>query len=101
MKTDTLFYNILKKLPFIFYELIGRSAEDAKNYTFYAHDVKKASFHLDGVEMVLDNKFGIEGIRLLPEIRKVKDLDIQKSIRAALRSAKNVEELRSVYQKSY
>jgi len=53
---------------------------------------------LKGIEMVLDNKFGIEGLRLLPEIRKVKDMDILETIRVALRSAKTVEELRSIYQ---
>jgi predicted transposase YdaD len=53
---------------------------------------------LKGIEMVLDSKFGIEGLRLLPEIRKVKDMDILETIRAALRSAKTVEELRSIYQ---
>ena len=53
---------------------------------------------LKGIEMVLDSKFGIEGLRLLPEIRKVKDMDILETIRAALGSAKTVEELRSIYQ---
>jgi len=53
---------------------------------------------LKGIEMVLDSKFGIEGLRLLPEIRKVKDIDILETIRVALRSAKTVEELRSIYQ---
>jgi len=53
---------------------------------------------LEVIEMVLDSKFGIEGLRLLPEIRKVKDMDILETIRVALRSAKTVEELRSIYQ---
>jgi len=53
---------------------------------------------LKGIEMVVDSKFGIEGLRLLPEIRKVKDMDILETIRAALGSAKTVEELRSIYQ---
>jgi predicted transposase YdaD len=53
---------------------------------------------LEGIEMVLDSKFGVEGLRLIPEIRKVKDMDVLETIRVALRSAKTIEELRSIYQ---
>ena len=49
MKTDTLFFTILKKFPFLFFELIGRSAEDAQRYQFYAPEVKQAAFRLDGL----------------------------------------------------
>jgi predicted transposase YdaD len=53
---------------------------------------------LEGIEIVLDIKFGIEGLRLMPEIRKVWDMDVLKTIRAALRIAKTVEEVRSIYR---
>jgi len=53
---------------------------------------------LQGIEMVLDSKFGIEGLRLMPKIRKVKDMYVLKTIFAALRIAKTVEEVRSIYQ---
>jgi predicted transposase YdaD len=51
-----------------------------------------------GIEIVLDSKFGIEGLRLMPEIRKVWDMDVLMTIRAALRIAKTVEEVRSIYR---
>jgi predicted transposase YdaD len=53
---------------------------------------------LEGIEMVLDSKFGIEGLHLMPEIRNVKDINILETIIAALMSAKTIEEVRSIYQ---
>jgi predicted transposase YdaD len=53
---------------------------------------------LQGIEMVLESRFGIEGLRLMPEISKLWDMDVLKTIRAALRSAKTIEELRSIYR---
>ena len=49
MRTDILFFTIFKKFPFLFFELIGRSAEDAQRYQFYAPEVKQAAFRLDGL----------------------------------------------------
>jgi predicted transposase YdaD len=50
-----------------------------------------------GIEIVLESKFGIEGMRLIPEIRNVKDIITLETISAALRIAKAIEELRIIY----
>ena len=53
---------------------------------------------LDGIEVSLDIKFGVDGLRLLPEICKIKDIDTLKAVQAALRTVHTTEELRRVYQ---
>lgn len=49
MKTDKLFYNLVKELPQIFFELIGKPNTDPNKYTFIAQAVKEQSFNLDGL----------------------------------------------------
>lgn len=49
MKTDTLFYQLLKEFPQIFFELIGKSEINPNTYEFIAPEVKQRSFRLDGL----------------------------------------------------
>lgn len=49
MKTDKLFYNLVRQLPEIFFQLIGKPDTDPNIYTFIAQTVKEQSFNLDGL----------------------------------------------------
>ncbi|MBD2179996.1 Rpn family recombination-promoting nuclease/putative transposase [Planktothrix sp. FACHB-1355] len=49
MKTDSLFYNIFRQFPFIFFALLGIPAETTNQYEFTSQEVKQLSFRLDGL----------------------------------------------------
>ncbi|MEH2192969.1 MAG: Rpn family recombination-promoting nuclease/putative transposase [Nostoc sp.] len=49
MKTDIIFYELIKELPQIFFELIDKPDTNFNIYTFIAPEVKQQSFRLDGL----------------------------------------------------
>lgn len=49
MKTDTIFYKLFNILPGTFFELIGQSPEQVKNYEFISEEIKQTSFRIDGI----------------------------------------------------
>ncbi len=49
MKTDTLFYELIRELPQVFFELIGKPETNLENYSFTVPEVKQQSFRLDGL----------------------------------------------------
>ncbi|GAB4208109.1 MAG: Rpn family recombination-promoting nuclease/putative transposase [Coleofasciculaceae cyanobacterium] len=49
MKTDTIFYQLFKELPQIFFELIGNPETNISAYEFTAPEIKQRAFRLDGV----------------------------------------------------
>ena len=49
MKTDVIFYELIKELPQIFFELIDKPDTNPNIYTFIAPEVKQQSFRLDGL----------------------------------------------------
>ncbi|MUH01338.1 hypothetical protein F7734_57345 [Scytonema sp. UIC 10036] len=53
---------------------------------------------LSAIELGLELKFGNEGLRLLPEISQIKDVEVLEAIKAGLRTVDNLNELRSIYQ---
>jgi hypothetical protein len=53
---------------------------------------------LMGIDSLLEFRFGSEGLRLLPEISKIEDVDVLKAINLGLKTVKNLEELRRIYQ---
>jgi predicted transposase/invertase (TIGR01784 family) len=55
---------------------------------------------LDGLEVALDIKFGIEGLRLMADLRRIKDINILKVVRSMLKAVNSPEELRIVYAQS-
>ncbi|MCS6845556.1 MAG: hypothetical protein NZ528_14755, partial [Caldilineales bacterium] len=52
---------------------------------------------LAGIEVALDLKFGTEGLRLLPEIRKIEDLDVLSAVLSAIRTAATLDDVRRIY----
>ncbi|WP_366934006.1 DUF2887 domain-containing protein [Nostoc sp. NMS9] len=48
MKTDAIFYEILKEFPNIFFEIIGKPT-NTDIYEFTAPEIKQTSFRLDGL----------------------------------------------------
>ena len=52
---------------------------------------------MQGITLGLDLKFGAEGLRLLPEIRKIEDIDVLTAIQEGLKTVKTIDELRRVY----
>lgn len=49
MKTDSIFFEIFKRIPGILFELIDESAELGNNYDFRSEEVKQTAFRIDGV----------------------------------------------------
>lgn len=49
MKTDTLFYELIRELPQVFFQLIGKPESNPDAYKFIAQEVKQQSFRLDGI----------------------------------------------------
>lgn len=52
---------------------------------------------LDGIELALELRFGLDGLRLLPEITQIEDVGVLKAVHEAIRSVTRPEELRQFY----
>ncbi len=55
MKTDSIFYNLFRSCPTIFFELINRGADEANDYEFTSREIKQTSFRLDGLFLPTTN----------------------------------------------
>ncbi len=53
---------------------------------------------LAGIELGLELKFGSAGLHVLPEIRKIEDVDVLRAIHAGIRTVTVAEELRLIYR---
>ena len=49
VKTDKLFYEVFHELPEVFFELIGETQVNARDYEFKAIELKETALRLDGV----------------------------------------------------
>jgi hypothetical protein len=52
---------------------------------------------LAGIELGLELKFGAEGLRLLPEIQQLTDVDVLRAVRQSIRTAATPEDLREIW----
>jgi hypothetical protein len=55
---------------------------------------------LEGIEFALELKFGFDGLKLMPEIRKMDNIDTLKLIKEAIRVGKNIDDVRKIYSKA-
>jgi len=53
---------------------------------------------LAGITLVLELRFSSEGLRLLPEIYKIEDVDVLRAVHEGLKTAGTLEELRRIYR---
>ncbi len=54
---------------------------------------------LKAIRLGLELKFGVEGLKLYPEIRKIEDVDILETISDAIKSAGSIDEIRGIYSR--
>jgi hypothetical protein len=53
---------------------------------------------LAGIKLGLKLKFGDEGLKLLPEINEIKDVELLQTIHGAIETANTLDDLRQKYQ---
>ncbi|MCL1465022.1 Rpn family recombination-promoting nuclease/putative transposase [Argonema galeatum] len=71
MKTDTIFYQLFKEFPNIFFELIGKPDTNLNTYEFTVLEIKEQGFRLDGLFSTLE-EFSTEPIYFV-EVQCYKD----------------------------
>lgn len=49
---------------------------------------------LDGIELALELRLGVDGLQLLPETIRIDDVGVLKAVHNGIRSAARLEELR-------
>jgi hypothetical protein len=52
---------------------------------------------LAGIELGLELRFGDEGLRVLPEIRQIEEVEVLRAIHAGLKRVGSLDELRGIY----
>jgi hypothetical protein len=86
-------------------ELEERFQEEFRRYEEEKHMPYITSFErsgikkglLEGIEELLELKFGTEGLQLLPEIRQLSDLDALRAILQSVKTAASPDDLRRLW----
>ncbi|MGF1497831.1 MAG: DUF2887 domain-containing protein, partial [Elainellaceae cyanobacterium] len=55
MRRDAIFYQIFKRFPSLFFELIGEPPSRAQGYRFESVELKEPNFRIDGVFLPSEN----------------------------------------------
>ena len=55
---------------------------------------------LFAIKTILELRFGAEGLKLYPEIKKIEDIDLLETIADTARIAEDIEQIRAVYSQS-
>ena len=55
---------------------------------------------LKAIELGLKLKFGVEGLRIYPEIKKIEDVDVLEAISEAIETAQSIEDIRKIYKEN-
>jgi len=55
---------------------------------------------LKAIKLGLELKFGAEGLKLYPEIKKIEDVDVLEAISEAIRTAENIEDIKKLYKET-
>ncbi len=55
---------------------------------------------LFAIKTILELRFGAEGLKLYPEIKKIEDIDLLETIADTARIAEDIEQIRAVYSPS-
>ena len=84
-----------------------RAFEEAETMTFVTYGERiglergrtegRAAGLLEGIEYMLELKFGETGTALLPEVRQIADPEILRAIMQRIKTATTIEEVRAVY----
>lgn len=53
---------------------------------------------LEGIEFALELRFGLDGLRLMPEIARIEDIVVLRVIREGIRQVEKPDELRRFYR---
>jgi len=71
----------------------------------YISSVEKAAMEkgikeglLKAIELGLKLKFGVEGLKIYPEIKKIEDVDMLETITKAIETGENIDEIEKVYK---
>lgn len=52
---------------------------------------------ITGIEVVLEIKFGLEGLKLLPDIAKIEDISVLRAVLRGVKAAATPDDIRRIY----
>ncbi|MDQ7031494.1 MAG: hypothetical protein Q9M37_02080 [Desulfonauticus sp.] len=58
--------------------------------------LQQGMWMLKAIGLGLELKFGVQGLKIYPEIKKIKDVDLLEAISEAIKAAKDVEEIKKL-----
>lgn len=79
-----------------FYELVKEEGLQEGRQEGLQEGIRQGA--LDAIAFGLDLRFGVEGLRLLPEIATIASLPLLRAVQERLKTAQTPEELRRIYR---
>jgi len=53
---------------------------------------------LAGIEVALELRFGVDGLRLLPEIARIEDSNVLRAVLRSIKAAATPDDIRRIYR---